>query len=210
MRKGGKKRKLNVRLKKRNQDEIESLLGGGVHSIRVIKRAQSLRLLARGERPPQVASAVGLSAKAVREIGWRYVDSGDLKGVLYEAPRPGAPPLLTDTEAQRIIAMVCSDGTSVPDAPQGRARWTVRLIAAEAVKRNLAATVGRETIRVLLKSHDLKPWREKRWCVAELTPEYIERMEDVLATYEKPLDPPQPVVCLDEKPVPLREDAERT
>ena len=33
--------------------------------------------------------------------------------------------------------------------------------AQEAVKRRLVPRVGRETIRVLLQSHDLKPWREK-------------------------------------------------
>jgi hypothetical protein len=54
-----------------------------------------------------------------------------------------------------VIAMVCSD------PPAGRARWTMRLIAEEAVKRKLVPRVGRETIRVLLSSHDLKPWREK-------------------------------------------------
>jgi hypothetical protein len=37
----------------------------------------------------------------------------------------------------------------------------VRLIAEEAVKRKLAPRVGRETIRVLLLSHEFKPWREK-------------------------------------------------
>lgn len=41
------------------------------------------------------------------------------------------------------------------------------------------------------------------WCVAELDPEYIARMEDVLALYERPYDPKEPVVCLDEKPVSL-------
>ena len=41
------------------------------------------------------------------------------------------------------------------------------------------------------------------WCVAELNPEYIEKMEDVLATYEKPYAAAEPVVCLDEKPVTL-------
>jgi hypothetical protein len=51
--------------------------------------------------------------------------------------------------------MVCSQ------APAGRARWTVRLIVEEAVKRKLVPKVGRETIRVLLQSHELKPWREK-------------------------------------------------
>lgn len=36
----------------------------------------------------------------------------------------------------------------------------VRLIAQEAVKRRVVPRVGRETIRMLLQSHDLKPWRE--------------------------------------------------
>ena len=43
-------------------------------------------------------------------------------------------------------------------------------------------------------------------CVAELNEEYIAKMEDVLKTYEKPYDPKQPVVCLDEKPVTLHAD----
>jgi DDE superfamily endonuclease len=41
------------------------------------------------------------------------------------------------------------------------------------------------------------------WCVAELSPEYIEKMEDVLAVYEKPYNAAEPVVCIDEKPVTL-------
>ena len=41
------------------------------------------------------------------------------------------------------------------------------------------------------------------WCVAELNEEYVAKMEDVLATYEQPYDPQEPVVCLDEKPVTL-------
>jgi hypothetical protein len=44
------------------------------------------------------------------------------------------------------------------------------------------------------------------WCVADLDPEYITRMEDVLALYEKPYDAREPVVCLDEKPVALHAD----
>ena len=44
------------------------------------------------------------------------------------------------------------------------------------------------------------------WVVADLDDDYIAKMEDVLATYEKPYDPQQPVVCLDEKPVTLHAD----
>jgi hypothetical protein len=42
--------------------------------------------------------------------------------------------------------------------------------------------------------------------VAELNDQYIAKMEDVLATYEKPYDPQEPVVCVDEKPVTLHAD----
>jgi len=63
--------------------------------------------------------------------------------------------LLSAQDRQRIVALVCGS------PPEGRARWTVRLLTEEVVKRKLVPRVGRETIRVLLESHDLKPWREK-------------------------------------------------
>ena len=44
------------------------------------------------------------------------------------------------------------------------------------------------------------------WCVAELDEDYIARMEDVLAVYEKPLSDREPVVCIDQKPVVLHEE----
>ena len=44
------------------------------------------------------------------------------------------------------------------------------------------------------------------WCVAELDEKYMVHMEDVLEVYEKPYDPKQPVVCLDEKPIALHAD----
>lgn len=45
------------------------------------------------------------------------------------------------------------------------------------------------------------------WCIPHLDDEFVERMEDVLELYEKALDPKEPVVCLDERPTPLRQDA---
>jgi hypothetical protein len=44
------------------------------------------------------------------------------------------------------------------------------------------------------------------WCVAELDQKYVIQMEDVLEVYERPNDPKQPVVCLDEKPIALHAD----
>ena len=42
--------------------------------------------------------------------------------------------------------------------------------------------------------------------MAELDQAYIRNMEDVLAVYEKPYNPAQPVICVDEKPVVLHAD----
>jgi len=48
------------------------------------------------------------------------------------------------------------------------------------------------------------------WCIPHLDEEFVERMEGLLTLYEKPLDPKEPVVCLDEKPVQCLDDKRRT
>ena len=141
-------------LRPSDRKALRGLLRGGVEQVRVVLRAMVLIQLDAGLSAPKVSALVGFAAPAIRLIAHRYRDHG-LERALYERPRKGHAELLNAAEKQRIIAMVCSA------PPEGRARWTVRLVAHEAVKRKLVPRVGRETIRVLLESHDLKPWREK-------------------------------------------------
>jgi hypothetical protein len=47
---------------------------------------------------------------------------------------------------------------------------------------------------------------KKTWCIPKLTAEFRKRMEDVLDQYEKPYDPKEPVICLDEQPYQLLDD----
>jgi putative transposase len=145
---------LNIDVTKKDQQELRSLLKGGVQQVRVVLRALALLQLAGDVSAPQVAKTIPLTPQAIRRLGHRYQQSG-LEGALYEKQRPGAVEVLDNNQRQRIIAMVCAD------PPEGRARWTVRLVTEEAVKRKLVPRVGRETIRILLLHHDLKPWREK-------------------------------------------------
>lgn len=147
-------RRLRVHLKKRDRDELDDMLSGGIQPVRVVLRGLALCQLHEGKNVSEVAANVHLTSKAVREIGRRYEESG-LERALHDQQRPGAQSLLDGKQRQRIIAMVCSH------PPEGRARWTVRLIAEEAVKRKLVPKVGRETVRILLLSHEFKPWREK-------------------------------------------------
>lgn len=146
--------RLQLKLRKSDQDSLLQILRSGAQQVRVVLRALVLLRLSEGQSPPKVARWLDLTPKAVRDIGNRYLQAG-LDRALYDRPRPGAKPLLNPGERQRIIAMVCSE------PPEGQARWTVRLIVEEAMKRKLVPRVGRETVRVLLEGHDLKPWREK-------------------------------------------------
>jgi len=145
---------LSIEIRKKDQQELRKLVKGGVQPVRVVLRALALLQLAEHASAPQIAKVIPLTAQAIRRLGHRYEQAG-LDVALYEKQRPGAAKVLDSNQKQRIIAMVCSD------PPEGQARWTVRLVAEEAVKRKLVPRVGREAIRILLLHHDLKPWREK-------------------------------------------------
>jgi len=145
---------LECPLRPRDRARLEGMLRKGVQQVRVVVRALALLQLDRGGGASAAARAVGLTPQAVRLIAQRYQRAG-VEAAIYDAPRPGAQEILCPSEKQRIIAMVCSA------PPAGAARWTVRLVAEEAIKRRVVPQVGRETVRVLLQSHDLKPWREK-------------------------------------------------
>ena len=147
--------RVHVQLGKKDRKQIAGMLNKGRESARVLRRASILRQLDQGQTAAQVADNVGVAPKTVRAIARRYEEEG-LEQALYEKPRPGKRRVLDAGQSQRIIALVCSQ------PPEGRARWSVRLIAQEAVKRKLVPQVGRETIRILLQSHELKPWREKK------------------------------------------------
>ncbi len=148
------RRPLDFQLSRQDQKAVQEVLRAGIQQVRVVLRAIALEQLTAGQTAPVVAGVVHLSPQAVRRIAHRY-QQGGLESALYERRGRGSKELLEASEKQRVIAMVCSQ------PPQGQARWTVRLIAEEAVKRKLVPRVGRETIRILLSSHDLKPWREK-------------------------------------------------
>jgi len=115
---------------KASEGSWRELLERGVQQVRVVLRALALLQLANGVSAPRIASVVPLTPQADskdRPIA-TSVKASNLRSM--KSKRPGATPLLEDNQRQRIIAMVCSD------PPEGRARWTVRLVAEEAVKRD--------------------------------------------------------------------------
>lgn len=143
-----------VRLKPKDRKRVLILIQEGKESGRVMKRALVLRLMDQGMASPQAAEPFGMTAMTARNIAQRYNKSG-LEVALYDRPRSGQPRRMDQKKISQIVAMVCAS------PPEGYSRWSVRLIAEEAVKKKVVKRTNRESIRFLLKTHELKPWLKK-------------------------------------------------
>lgn len=150
----GRPQQIHVNLKKPDKRVIADLLKKGRTSARVFKRAQILQLMSEGSSANDAAAKIGMQPDNARRVARRYAEAG-LQGALYEKPRRKKMRLLNPEEEQRIIALACSS------PPTGFARWSVRLLAIEAVRQGIVLRVGKDTMHRLLKNHDLKPWLEK-------------------------------------------------
>lgn len=77
-------------------------------------------------------------------------------------------------EAQ-LIHLACSQ------APGGRQRWTLELLADQMVRLGYVEHSSPETVRTTLKKTRLLPWLKKSWCFPkEADGEFVYHMEDVL------------------------------
>lgn len=99
----------------------------------------------------------------------------------------------------QITALACSK------APEGRSRWSLRLLADKVVELNFVDDISYKTIERTLKN-ELKPHLKKQWCIGQINSKFLWRMEQVLDIYEQHYDPRRPVVCFDERPCQLLGD----
>lgn len=148
------RKKLVVRLTDQERDKLRQMLHGEEASSRKRVRAQILLLSHEGWDRDSIATAADTSTSTIWRVRSRFCEEG-LESALEERPRPGAQSKLSGREEQRIVALSCTD------PPEGYARWSLRLLTAEAVRQGLCPKVSRERIRVVLHEHGIKPWREK-------------------------------------------------
>jgi transposase len=185
-----------VELSQAERDELNTLLNGGRHAARKLKRAQILLAADAGVGDEEIARVVAVGGSTVYRTKRRFVE-GNLQRALSEEPRPGAERKLTGKQEALLVATACAN------PPAGRARWTLDLLADAMVKLTDHDSLSHETVRRRLAENGLKPWRKDMWCVPEVNGEYVARMEDVLDLYAEAPDPARPVVCFDETPVQL-------
>jgi transposase len=182
-----------VTLTPEERQQLEALVRGGKGAVRKLKRAQILLAADARSSDEAIASNVGVGTSTVYRTKQRFVEDG-LERALNEVPRPGPPRKLSACDEALLVAVACSS------PPSGQARWTLELLADEMVRLTVHETLSGDTVGRRLAEMELKPWREKMWCIPSVNGEYVARMEDVLELYAEEPDPLRPVVCFDETP----------
>jgi putative transposase len=142
----------HIHLNEDERTELEQLIRSGTHSARVIGRARTLLLLDRSQGKDrtiqEVVEAAMVSQGTVSNLKERYFEGG-LNNALYDKPRPGATPKITGEVEAHLIALACSD------PPEGRERWTLRLLASELVALELVDSISHVAVGEALKKTNL-------------------------------------------------------
>jgi len=149
-------KKNQLQLSREQRAELERFSKTGTHSTRLITRAKIILLLDTSENRPdlkleEIAHRLGVSFQTIQNVRRDYLHARDRSSFLTRKKRttpPVAPKITGEIEA-RIIALACSE------APQGYAKWTLRLLAEKSVELQLVDSMSHMSIRSLLKKHNL-------------------------------------------------------
>jgi transposase len=133
----------HIQLKKLERTQLVALLAKGKLGAKVFKRATALLEMDRGKTLTAVAQTLGVSYPTI--LAWR--DNYRRQGLqcLYDAPRPGRPIEIDGEQRAKITALACSD------APQGHARWSLRLLADKVVEVGFCDKISHAQVGKILK-----------------------------------------------------------
>src|SRR5262245_33396002 len=135
--------KHHITLSDDDRSTLERLLSHGTLSARKFKRATALLELDRGKTLVEVAATLQVNYTTVAQWRDRYHSTG--LECLDDAPRSGRPPSIDGLQSAKITALACSD------APEGYARWSLRLLADKAVEAGFCDQISHTTIADILK-----------------------------------------------------------
>lgn len=138
------RKRQNIRLTEQEHSSLTTILSKSETSAREQRRARILDLLHRGEHPARIAEVLQIWVTTVYNIQNRYLAEG-LESALQDRPRSGKPSRITGEMKARITALACSD------APEGHARWTLRLLADKAVEFGFTDSISYKTCGEILK-----------------------------------------------------------
>jgi len=133
----------HVELTQEDKVYLEQLLKRGVLPVRVSKRALALLALDKGATLQSVSEQVGMSYLTV--LKWRDKYKAEGLNFLADKQRPGRPVVIDGTQRAKITALACSA------APAGYERWSLRLLAEQAVELGYCAHISYRHVADVLK-----------------------------------------------------------
>jgi transposase len=142
--------KYRVTLSSEERDELEHLVSSGKGAARRLAHARILLLadtaVGGGRTDDQIVDALGVGICTVARVRQRLVTAG-LAAALNPRPQPRRPDKVKVKAGleRRLVRLACSD------PPEGRCRWTLRLLADELVTLGLVEEISTETVRQALK-----------------------------------------------------------
>jgi transposase len=139
-----------VELTEGERAHLRDLLRRGKASVRMVTRARVLLKADEGRTDEAIAAALDVGTATVGRIRRRFVEEG-LERALRERPRPGQRRRLSGKQEAHLIAVACST------PPEGRARWTLRLLAGKVVELGFVPSISPETVRHILKKTNSSP-----------------------------------------------------
>lgn len=142
-------KKYHIELTGQERSVLEQMLRRGIHSARKLTRARILLKADLGLRDEDIAQELDTSTPTAERLRRRFTEVR--LGSLDERPRPGRKRLLEQKGEARLIAEACSQ------APDGRNRWTLQLLADRVVELKLADSCSADTVQRILKKTNSSP-----------------------------------------------------
>jgi transposase len=133
-----------VKLNPEQRQELKTITQKGTIKARVFKRAQTLLLCDQGFTDAEVRERLEISNPTLKRIRKQFVTQG-LEAALYDAVRPGRPSIFNGETRAKITALACTQ------APEGYAKWSVRLLADKAVELGLVESISTFSVHDILK-----------------------------------------------------------
>jgi len=133
-----------VKLKPKERKLLKQLISKGIEKARKITRCRILLLADEGRTDTQIIEALKISRNTIRQVRTRYIKEG-LEAAINEQSRPGAPKKFSGRQKAKITAIACSE------PPEGRNRWTLRLLADKIVELKIADSISYKTVERVLK-----------------------------------------------------------
>lgn len=145
-----------IRLTPSQRSELSQQLAAGTAPARQLTRVRILLKADQGPDGPgwtdaRIADAVETSPRTVARVRRAWTTQGMAAAITRKRPSVRTPRVLDGDGEARLIALACSA------PPAGRARWTLRLLAAKLIELEVVDGIAPNTVRTTLKKTSSSP-----------------------------------------------------